>query len=271
MFVRAGELHLQKLGAQAAANHRALARAQHGFVDIKLIRIDGALNHRLTQAIAGGNKNHVRKARFGIDGEHHARGAQVRAHHALNARTERHVLVGKAFVHPVADGAVVVQRSKYLADFVQHIVDADHVQKGFLLAGKRCIRQVFGRSRRTHCIGRRRIACAQCGERVANGLLQIGRERLNLHHRADFSASHRQGAHIFDIQCTQARVDSAAQVAMRQKSTKRMGGGGKSGGHLHALGQLRNHFAQAGVLAPHRLHVAHAQALKRDDPIGIAK
>ena len=47
--------------------------------------------------------------------------------------------------------------------------------------------------------------------------------------------------------------------------------GGKAGGHFHAFGQLGNHLAQAGVFATHRLDIAHAQVLKRHDPIGVAK
>ena len=134
--MQAGEFHLQQLGAQAAADHRAFARAQHGFVHVKLVRVDGALHHGFAQAVARGNEHHVRKTRLGVDGEHDPRRTQVRAHHALDASAQSHMLVGKAFVHAVTDGAVVVQRSKYFADLVQHVFNADHVQKRFLLAGE---------------------------------------------------------------------------------------------------------------------------------------
>ena len=54
------------------------------------------------------------------------------------------MLVGKPFVHAVTDGAVVVERGKDFADFVQDIVDTDHIQKGFLLTRERSVWQIFG-------------------------------------------------------------------------------------------------------------------------------
>ena len=271
LFLQAGELHLQQLGAQAAADHRALARTQHGFVHVKLVRVDGALHHGFAQTVARGNKHHVRKTRFGVDGEHDTGRTQVRAHHALDTGAQSHMLVGKALVHAVADGAVVVERGKYFADLVQHVFNAQHVQKRFLLTGERGVGQVFGRGRRAHGKGRSRVARTQCLKCRADALLQIGRERLHFHHGADLSPGHGQGAHVLDIERAQARVDAAAQVLVGQKGTKSVRRGGKAGRHFHAFGQLGNHFAQAGVFAAHGLDVAHAKVLKRHDPIGVAK
>jgi hypothetical protein len=41
------------------------------------------------------------KPRFGVDGEHHAGGAEVGAHHALHAGRQRDVGMGEALVHAV--------------------------------------------------------------------------------------------------------------------------------------------------------------------------
>ena len=103
---------------------------------VKLVRVDRPLHHGFTQAVAGRNKHHIRKAGFGIDGEHDTRGTDVRAHHALDSGAQGHVLVGKTLVNPVTDGAVVVQRGKHLTNFVQNFFNADNVQKGFLLSCK---------------------------------------------------------------------------------------------------------------------------------------
>ena len=105
----------------------------------------------------------------------------------------------KTLVHPVADGPVVVQRSKDLADFVQHIVDTDHIEESFLLAGKRGVGQVFGGCRGAHCKRGLGIAALQAGKSLANGLLQGGWERLHLHHGTDLGAGDGQSAHIFGI------------------------------------------------------------------------
>ena len=85
-FLRAGEHHLNELGAQVAANHAAIARGQHRLVDIELVRVHGTLHHRLAQTVARGDEHHVFEARLSVDGEHDARRTQIRAHHALHAR-----------------------------------------------------------------------------------------------------------------------------------------------------------------------------------------
>ena len=92
-----------------AANHGAFASGQHGFVHKKLVWIHCALHHCFAQAIAGGDEHHLVKARFGVHGEHHACRSFVGAHHALNTSTQSHVGMGKAFVHTVGNGAVVIQ------------------------------------------------------------------------------------------------------------------------------------------------------------------
>jgi hypothetical protein len=66
--------------------------------------------------------------------------------------------VREALVHAVADGAVVVERGEDLAHAVQHVLDADDVEEGLLLAGERRVGQVLGRGRRAH------------GERALTGL-----------------------------------------------------------------------------------------------------
>ena len=55
--------------------------------------------------------------------------------------------MGKPLVHAVADGTIVVERGEHLFHFVQHVFNADHVQKRFLLTRKRGVWQVFCGSR----------------------------------------------------------------------------------------------------------------------------
>jgi len=56
----------------------------------------------------------------------------------------------KALVHPVRDGAVVIERSEYVANREQHVVESVNVEKGFLLAGEGSVRQILRSSRGTH-------------------------------------------------------------------------------------------------------------------------
>ena len=155
---------------------------------IKLVGVDRTLHHGFTQTVTGGDEHHLFKARLGVYGEYHARSTQIGADHALNTGRKCHVGMGKALVHAVADGAVVVQRGKHLFDFVQHRVNTRHIQKRFLLTGKRGIRQVFCSGRRPNGKRSPRVFGAQLLKGLSNRLFQVSRESLSFHHGANFSA-----------------------------------------------------------------------------------
>ena len=81
---------------------------------------------------------------LGVEGERDPGAADVRAHHLLYRRGQRDLAVLEALVFAVGDGAVVEQRREHLADGLFDGRQAGDVQEGLLLAGKRCIGQVFG-------------------------------------------------------------------------------------------------------------------------------
>ena len=146
LFIR-GEDHLDKLAANLATDHRHLAGLEHGLVHIKLIGVHCALHHGLAQAVGARDEDHLVKARLRVECEHHAGSTKVGSHHALNASREGNIGMGKTLVNPVADGPIVVERGKDMFDLVEHILDAHHIQEGFLLARKGGVRQVFSRGR----------------------------------------------------------------------------------------------------------------------------
>ncbi|MCU0257243.1 MAG: hypothetical protein MUF60_10940, partial [Vicinamibacterales bacterium] len=139
-----GELHPDEFAAHLAADDRILAGGEDRLVHEELVGVDGALHHGLAEAVGAGDEHHVGEARLGVDGEHDTRGAQVAAHHALHARGQRDVRVLEALVHAIRDRPVVVQRREHVADALEHRLDADHVQVGFLLARERGVGQVLG-------------------------------------------------------------------------------------------------------------------------------
>jgi hypothetical protein len=148
--------------------------------------------------------NTTSEARLGVDGEHHAGGAEVGAHHALHAGRQRHVGVREALVHAVADGAVVVERGEHLLHLVQHVLDADHVEEGLLLAGEGGVGQVFGRGRGAHREAGLRLPAR--ASRSSRGSPAPGRrERLGLDPAADLGAGGGQRAHVFGVERGQAR------------------------------------------------------------------
>ena len=142
------------------------------------------------------------------------------------------MFMGKPFVHPVADGTVVVKRRKHFANFVQYRFDASHVEKSLLLPSKRRIRQVFGGGRRAHRKRRLRIRAAECHKRRADPGLEISRKRLIFNHRADFSACDSQRIDVFGIELGQTIVDFLAQVAKLQELAECMRRRRKPGRHF---------------------------------------
>ena len=251
-----------------------MAGTQHGLVHIKLVRVDRALHHRLAQAVAGSDEHHVLKAAFGVDGEHHTRRAQVAAHHALHTGGQSHISMGKALVHAVADGAVVVEGRKNFLHLVQHVFNADHIQKGFLLAGERGVGQVFGGGRGAHRKARLRVAGAQLRKTLADGSFKISGERLGFNQGANLRAGRGQRTHVLGVQLVEHTVDFFIKTGMRQKHPESVCRRRKAGGHAHPLGaggQLGNHLAEAGVLAADRLDVCHPQVFKRHDQGGRLK
>ncbi len=266
-----GKHHLDQLGAQVAPDHGLLARLQHRFMHIELVWVHGALHHRLAQAVAAGDEDHVFKARFGVDGEHHPGRAEVGAHHALHPSRERHLGVRKALVDAVADGAVVVEAGKHLFDFVQHVGYALHIQKGFLLPSKGGVGQVFGGGRGAHGVAGAGAGAVELRVGGAYGLLQGGRKGLGLDHGADFGAALRQRAHVVGVERVQLGLDALMQAIGGQKLAKGVRGGGKTSGHAHALRQLRDHLAEAGVFASHGFDIAHSELLEGHDQGGRVK
>ena len=78
--------HLDAFAAQVAFDDGPVARGQGGLEDIELVRIHGALDHVLAQAVGGGDEDHVAEAGLGVQGEHDPGSAPVRAGHLLHGQ-----------------------------------------------------------------------------------------------------------------------------------------------------------------------------------------
>ena len=271
LFLGRGEHHLDQLAAQVAADQRLFARLEHGLVHIELVGVHGALHHGLAQAVAAGDEHHVFKTGFGVDGEHHTCRAQVGTHHALHASGQGHHVVLEALVHAVGDGAVVVQRREHFLHLVHDFVDAHHVQEGFLLAGKRGVGQILGRGGRAHGKRGGGVASTQLGKFVGNGFLQVSREGLCLDHGANLGADLCESAHVLGVQALELGADAVGQAVIGQELAERVGGGSEARGHAHALRQLGDHFAEAGVFTANGLDIGHSQVFKRYDQGGRAE
>ena len=76
---------------------------------VKLVRVHRAFYHCFPEAVGRSDKNNLVKAGLGIQREHDARRPDIAAHHLLHTHRQRNPGMSKTFMHPVGDGAVVVQ------------------------------------------------------------------------------------------------------------------------------------------------------------------
>ncbi len=106
---RVGIEHLLRFTAAGALYDGLKFTFQQRLVHHKPVRVDAALDHRLPQPPGAVDQHHVGEAAFGIQGKQDAGAAEVRAHHLLHTHRKRHLLVGKAVLLPIGDGAVGVQ------------------------------------------------------------------------------------------------------------------------------------------------------------------
>ena len=254
--------HLLGLLAESALENGGAIGAQRRLVNVELVGVDGALNHRFAQPVAGGDEHRIAEAGFGVHGEHHARCALVGAHHALDAGRQRHDRMLEAVMHAVGDGAVVEQAGEHFLDGLEHVVDAVDIEEGFLLAGEAGVGQVFCRGRGAH--GHRNgRTCRFVDQGLVGGanLRFQGGGEGRLHDRAaDLLADLGKPQHIVNIKAVEQALDARVQALVGQKHPVCRRGGGKAVGHFHAgFGELADHFAEAGVLAAHGFDVVHAK------------
>ena len=142
--------HLDGLRAQRAAQDRCVAGTQRGLVDVELVRIHRALHDGLAEPVGSGDEDDVAEAGVRVEREHDAARAEIGAHHVLDARRQRDLVVREALMHAIGDRAIVEQRGEHFVHALEQRVAAAHVEERFLLTGERCVRQVLGRRRGAH-------------------------------------------------------------------------------------------------------------------------
>lgn len=130
------------------------------------------------------------------------------------------MLMRKAFVHAVADGAVVVEAGKDLLGLVQDLLDALDVEEGFLLTCERGIRQVLCGCGRSHGVRTAGVVGLESRKRLTDGRLEFGREGLRLDHSPDFRSGGREGADVLGIEGREPGIDALSQSAVRQNCRK---------------------------------------------------
>ncbi len=257
--------HLDGLAALDPTQDRRAPGIDIVLVDIELVGIDRALNHGLAQAPGAGDEDHLVETGFGIDGEHHTAGAGVGAHHALDAGRQGHLAVFEALVNAIRDRPIVEQGRKDILDRQHDVIQPADVEKRLLLAGERGVGQVFGRGRAAHGDRDILVAIGQRCKGLSNGVFEFGREGVFDDPVTDLFACGDQGIDVIDVKIIQRGIDLVSQAVVGQERAIGIGRGGKSVGHRDAgIGQMADHLAQRGVLAPDRFDVIHTELAEPD-------
>ena len=257
------EFHLEELAAERLADDRILARFKHGLVHVEFVGVDGALHDHFAEAVGSRDEDHLIEARFGVEREHHARGPLIGAAHALNARGKGDFGVREALVDAVGNGTVVVERREDFLHAGEHLIDADHVEEGFLLAGERSVGQVFRGGRRANGHGNFFLAVLEPFVEFTDFAFELGGERSGFDPAANFGAGFGQGLHVVDVERFQTGVDSFFKSAFLEEDAESFGSRGKTVGNADAgFGELAQKFAKRCILTANAVHIGHAKLTK---------
>ena len=196
-------------------------------------------------------------------------GAEVAAHHPLDAGGERDVRVRETLMDAIRDRPVVVEAGEYLFYGMKYIIQAIDIQECFLLAGKGGLGQVLGRRRRAHGPG-------GCRRRV--GKRPIGRREVRVERRAATARPRpSRGFRRRRAPAPRHRRRRARQAAPRCVSSSSLCARNSRkanavvakppGTRMPASRELADHFAQRRVLAADLVDVAHPQAIEGNHPL----
>jgi hypothetical protein len=224
-----------------------------------------ALHDHLAEAVAAGHEDHVAEARLGVQGEQHAGRTDIGTHHQLHAGGEEYILMLETLMYAIGDRAIVVERSEDFLHLVQHVVDANHVEERFLLAGERGVWKILGGGRRAHgdgdVIGTGVLA--QLDISRADRLFELSGQGGVDDPATDLLARRHQRIDVIHVERSQAFLDALGQAALFQILLERISGGGEAARHGHPkLGEVADHFAERGVLAADLAQVSHAQLVE---------
>ena len=215
------------------------------FVDVELVRVDGALHDALAEAVGGGDEHGVVEAGFGVHGEHDTGGGEVGADHALHSGGQRDGFVFERVVDAVGDGPVVVQGREDLLDGQQDLLDPADVEERFLLPGERCVRQVFGGGAGPYGEGTFGLAAGESLVGRSDVGFQIGGERLRHHRRAEPFPDGSQFLNVVGVQPVQSGLDDLREARLVQEPPIGVRGGGEPVRHRDPGGrQLADHFTE---------------------------
>jgi hypothetical protein len=140
------------------------------------------------------------------------------------------------------------------------------IEEGFLLAGERCLRQVFGGCGGAHRDGHvRSVTLAHFGPCRLDGCQQCRWQRCGEYPVADGLPAAGQLLDVVDIQIAEQLVYARVESVLRKEFTIGMRGRGETAGHANIqCRELADHFAQRGILATDAMDVGESQQLQGD-------
>ena len=121
-FAVVRENHPDGLRAHRLAQNRRPPRSEIGLVDVELVRIHRALDDGLAETVRRRDEHDLVKARFGVEREHHAGGAEVASHHLLDACGQSDLRVRVPLMDSIRNRPIVVEACEYLSYCMKYII-----------------------------------------------------------------------------------------------------------------------------------------------------
>ena len=253
--------HLALLGAQPLFDDRpAFALAQQRLEYHELVRIHVSLDHAFAEAPGTVDPYHVAEARLGIEREHDAGRAEIRAHHALYAHRERRVVVAVPACVAIGHDPVGEQRRVASLAGIDDGTLARDIEEGIELAGETRVGKILrGRARAHRDVG--------ATERpVGFGYLARDRDRHVGFHDGipDRRAGLRQ-AHLLGGEARKAAADQDIETGIAQEHAIGLHGDRETRRHGHtAIAEPADHFTKRRVLRSRSIDVGRRQIGERD-------
>ena len=259
--------HLLRLAAELLLDDRHQRRiAEERLEHLVLVGVDSALDDILAEPPGGIDQHGLVEAGLGIDREHHARGAEVGAHHPLNADREGDPHMVEALGLAIGDRPVGEEGGIAAPAGVEERLAAANVEVGFLLSGEARLGQVLRGGARAHrdVEGTLALLLAELAIRVGDCFDDVVRPFAVQEGAANGVAGlgERQ---LAGLEIGEEAGDAGAQLVVIDEAPIGRRGRREAAGNAHALRRKgADHLAERGVLAADEGDVVAARLFEPD-------
>ena len=258
---------LPRLGPHAALEDGARPPSQRRLEQPERVGIDLTTDDGLAEAVAGLDEDDSVEAAVGVEREHHAGDADVRAHHVLDRDRQADGEVVESVIDTIGDRPVGEEGREAPPARAHERVGAVHAEERLLLTGEARLGQVLGRRAGAH---RDRdvvsVGATQRGVRLPNGSLELDGPDGSFDERTDRRARLGQRGDVAAVDAVQEPGDAVTNTVGVQDRGVGIGGDREAVGHAQSRPrQFAMQLAQRGRLAADQRHVIQRDVAEPSD------